>query len=427
MRFVRLWFVDVLGVAQEPRDPGLRARDGAGGGRRASTARRWRAGARCASATPSPTPTRRRSSCCPGAPGSLVGADVLRRPPARRRAVSRRLARTRCGACSTRPPSLGYTFQVGARDRVLPLRRRRRTRRADARSTTAPTSTSRRSTAAATSAGARSSTSSRWGSRSRPPTTRSRPRQHEIDLAPHRRAVDGRRDHDVPRLPSRRSRASSACYATFMPKPLRAARRRGHAPAPLALRGRRATPSTTPTPTSRCRRLGRAFLAGVLAHARRADRGHQPVGQLLQAAGARASRRRSGVDWTRQRRPTRSCASRRNRPERETARAHRAALARPGLQPVPGASRCVLAAGLRGIERGYQLPPEDGDEPTDGAAAARRTCARRSTCFDASELARETLGDGLCRLDRAQQARASGTSTARPSPTSSAQRCLRLL
>ena len=54
----------------------------------------------------------------------------------------------------------------------------------------------------------------------------------------------------------------------------------------------------------------------------------------------------------------------------------------------------VLAAGLRGIERGYQLGPEtangDGAEPLPG------DLGEATDLFDRSELARDTLGDRLC-------------------------------
>ena len=92
-----------------------------------STARRSRARRGCASATSSPTPTRARSRCCRGARTSLVGADVLRRPPARRR---RRSPATRARRCARvlgagRRPRLHDPGR--RRDRVLPVRRRRPT------------------------------------------------------------------------------------------------------------------------------------------------------------------------------------------------------------------------------------------------------------------------------------------------------------
>ena len=55
----------------------------------------------------------------------------------------------------------------------------------------------------------------------------------------------------------------------------------------------------------------------------------------------------------------------------------------------------VLASGMRGIERGYQLEPEAG---TDGEAPGDlpRDLGEATALFDRSELARDTLGDRLC-------------------------------
>ena len=56
----------------------------------------------------------------------------------------------------------------------------------------------------------------------------------------------------------------------------------------------------------------------------------------------------------------------------------------------------MLAAGLRGIERGYQLGPRtDG---RDGARGCPSDLREATDLFEASELARETLGDTLVDL-----------------------------
>ncbi|HVY77736.1 MAG TPA: glutamine synthetase family protein [Solirubrobacterales bacterium] len=55
----------------------------------------------------------------------------------------------------------------------------------------------------------------------------------------------------------------------------------------------------------------------------------------------------------------------------------------------------VLGAGLRGIERGYELGAEAGAEGS-GEAALPGDLGEATALFDASELARETLGDRLC-------------------------------
>jgi glutamine synthetase len=56
----------------------------------------------------------------------------------------------------------------------------------------------------------------------------------------------------------------------------------------------------------------------------------------------------------------------------------------------------VLAAGLRGIERGYELQAESIDDEPDGAARLPLDLREATDLFDQSELARETLGDRLC-------------------------------
>ena len=55
----------------------------------------------------------------------------------------------------------------------------------------------------------------------------------------------------------------------------------------------------------------------------------------------------------------------------------------------------VLAAGLRGIERGYQLPAE-ADDASPGASRLPEDLREAVLLFEGSELARETLGDRLC-------------------------------
>jgi glutamine synthetase len=56
----------------------------------------------------------------------------------------------------------------------------------------------------------------------------------------------------------------------------------------------------------------------------------------------------------------------------------------------------VLAAGLRGIERGYQLPAEVADVPPASAPRLPEDLREATELFDGSELARDTLGDRLC-------------------------------
>ena len=56
----------------------------------------------------------------------------------------------------------------------------------------------------------------------------------------------------------------------------------------------------------------------------------------------------------------------------------------------------MLGAGLRGIERRYDLEAETVDEPGPLTRRMPRDLDEATDLFDASELARDTLGDRLC-------------------------------
>ena len=82
-------------------------------------------------------------------------------------------------------------------------------------------------------------------------------------------------------------------------------------------------------------------------------------------------------------------------------RAHKAAASRIELRsPDPGCNpyltfALVLAAGLRGIERGYELPAESNGA-SDGLDRLPQDLREATDAFDRSKLARETLGDTIC-------------------------------
>jgi glutamine synthetase len=138
---------------------------------------------------------------------------------------------------------------------------------------------------------------------------------------------------------------------------------------------------------------GRAFLAGVLAHAREMTAvTNQWINSYRRlATGFEAP---AFVSWTR-----RGGAALVRVPSR---RPGRAAGARFELRsPDPSCNTymvlaLVLAAGLRGIERGYELQAESIDDDPGAAARLPLDLREATDLFDASELARETLGDRLC-------------------------------
>jgi glutamine synthetase len=139
---------------------------------------------------------------------------------------------------------------------------------------------------------------------------------------------------------------------------------------------------------------GRQFLAGLLAHAAETSAvSNQWVNSYKRlAAGMEAP---THIDWTRDGsnalvrlpagRPGQSDSARIELRSPDSA-------ANPYLL-----FALVLAAGLRGIERGYELGPEVAQAGAeDGRRALPGDLGEATALFDASELARDTLGDRLC-------------------------------
>ena len=138
---------------------------------------------------------------------------------------------------------------------------------------------------------------------------------------------------------------------------------------------------------------GRAFLAGVLAHAGELTGADEPVDQLLPAPGDRLRGARvRQLDAPR--RARRSCACRRAGPTAPRAARFELRSPDPACNPYLVLA-LVLAAGLRGIERGYELQPRSDRRRAAGAPRLPLDLREATDLFDASELARETLGDRL--------------------------------
>lgn len=233
------------------------------------------------------------------------------------------------------------------------------------------------------------------------------PSQHEIALT-HTDALSMADAITTFRLAVKEVASELGLYATFMPKPLEA-----HAGSGMHLHlsvfdGDRNV-FHDPDPAVPLSETGRQFLAGILAHAGELTLlTNQWVNSYKRLVNGFEAPSR--VQWTRTggaglvRVPS-------SRPERESAARVELRSPDPGANPYL-ALALVLAAGLRGVERGYQLQPEDdgpasspGRTPaTDGEPSGRE--ARRlpadlreaTALFDASELARETLGDQLVDL-----------------------------
>jgi glutamine synthetase len=218
------------------------------------------------------------------------------------------------------------------------------------------------------------------------------PSQHEIALT-HTDALSMADAITTFRLAVKEVASELGLFATFMPKPLQ-----DHAGSGMHLHfslfdGDR-NAFHDPDPSAPLSPVGRQFLAGILAHAGELTLlTNQWVNSYKRLANGFEAPRH--VQWTRTggaglvRVPS-------SRPTRESASRIELRSPDPGTNPYLSLA-LVLAAGLRGIERGYQLAPEvDGD---DGDSPLLPADLREATDrFESSELARETLGDRLVDL-----------------------------
>lgn len=217
------------------------------------------------------------------------------------------------------------------------------------------------------------------------------PSQHEIKLA-HTDALSMADAVTTFRLAVKEVAREQGVFATFMPKPLEHESGSGMHVHLSLFDGERnaffADDGSGPLSVT-----GRAFLAGVLAHASELTAvTNQWVNSYKRLAGGFEAP--THVSWTRYgssalvRVPS-------SRPESEGA-------ARIELRSPDSACNpylcfaLVLAAGLRGIERGYQLGAEAGDEPPPGAVPLPEDLREALALFEVSELVRDVLGDRMC-------------------------------
>jgi glutamine synthetase len=213
--------------------------------------------------------------------------------------------------------------------------------------------------------------------------------QHELDLH-HTDALTMAEAIITFRLAVKEVARELGVYATFMPKPLEAVAGSGMHLHCSLFEGERnaffAPGDEALSPT------GGAFLAGVLAHAPELCAvTNQWVNSYKRlAAGFEAP---DHVAWTRGgdsalvRVPS-------NRPGKEAAARLELRSPDPACNPYL-AFGLVLAAGLRGIERGYQLPAETNGRPGDGVPRLPGDLREATERFERSELAREALGDPI--------------------------------
>ena len=289
VRFVRLWFTDVLGylksVAVAPAELEGAFDEGIGfdGSAIEGFARVYEADML---AKPDPStfqilpwrgegPATARMFCDIVMPD---GSPVVRRPALRAQAHAEQ--GRRAGVHVLHPP----------RDRVLPVQGPPAgRRRAASRSTAAATSTTPRRAWAPTSAARRSRCSSRWASRWSSATTRAgRASRRSTCGTPTRcRTADNIMTF---RTVVREVALSQGIWATFMPKPFTEHPGSGmHTHVSLFEGDRNAFFEAGAE--YQLSKTGRQFIAGILRHAAEITVRHQPVGQLLQAA----DRRRRGA------------------------------------------------------------------------------------------------------------------------------------
>ena len=207
------------------------------------------------------------------------------------------------------------------------------------------------------------------------------PSQHEIQLA-HNDALSMADSLTTFRLAVKESAHELGAYATFMPKPLVDHPGSGMHLHISLFKGERNT-FHDPDPAEPLSPAGRAFLAGVLAHA----------GELT-AVTATGFEAPEFVSWTR-----RGASALVRVPSRRPGRAEGARFELrspdPSCNPYMVLA-LVLAAGLRGLERGYELQAESIDDEAAGAPRLPLDLREATDLFDESDLARETLGDRLC-------------------------------
>ncbi len=215
------------------------------------------------------------------------------------------------------------------------------------------------------------------------------PSQHEIQLA-HNDALSMADALSTFRVAVKEAAHELGAYATFMPKPLEDHPGSGmHLHISLFEGDRNAF--YNPEIGEPLSSTGASFLAGVLAHACElsAVTNQWTNSYRRLATGFEAP---ATVSWTR-----RGAAALVRVPSR---RPGRAAGARFELRsPDPACNpylvlALILAAGLRGIERGYELQAESIEDAAGGVMLPL-DLREATDLFDASELVRETLGDRL--------------------------------
>lgn len=217
--------------------------------------------------------------------------------------------------------------------------------------------------------------------------------QHELDLK-HTDALTMADSVTTFRLSVKEAAREFGAQATFMPKPFDSLPGSSmHLHLSLFDLERQQNAFFSDRPDEPLSEVGRAFLAGLLTHARELTAvTNQWVNSFKRLqTGFEAP---ESVSWTRYangalvRIPS-------NRPGRASAARIELRSPDPGCNPYLTFA-LVLAAGLRGIEHGYELPPEVVERPPPDVPLLPQDLREATDLLEASELVRETLGDRLC-------------------------------
>lgn len=215
------------------------------------------------------------------------------------------------------------------------------------------------------------------------------PSQHEIDLG-HADALTTADAITTFRLAVKEVARATDRHATFMPKPLSGEPGSGlHLHLSLHQEGRNVFHPVDPDDVLSA--TGKAFLAGILAHAREmtAVTNQWTNSYKRLVSGFEAP---EVVSWTRGGGSTLARVPENSAGREESTRIE---LRSPDPACNPYLTLAlVLGAGLRGIERGYQLPREDAqDDDTPPLPGDLREALE---AFERSDFVREVLGEGLC-------------------------------
>jgi len=223
------------------------------------------------------------------------------------------------------------------------------------------------------------------------------PSQHEIDLR-YTEALDMADNVMTLRLVVKKTAMERGVYATFMPKPLNGVQGSGmHTH--LSLFEGETNVFHDPDDEYQMSATAKHFTAGVLRHAREIT---AVTNQLVNSYKRFAEKSEAPpyVSWARNNRSALIRVPVRKQGKAESARIEYRAL--DGACNPYLAYSLLLAAGLRGIEEGYELPPEtnvnlfeltDHERREIGVEPLPRSLDEALDLMEESKLVRDTLGD----------------------------------